>query len=220
MEQINLKERLNRAHLYCITQRPASGQTVEKMVEQACMGGADVIQFREKNISVRELTALSKKLIEISRRFGALFIVNDRLDAALASGADGVHLGQDDLPIDAARRIADAYLSSAQSNFLIGCSTHSLDQAEEAQNLGADYVGCGPIFSTPTKPDYAAVGLDLVGEYRKNIKIPFVAIGGIDRSNIDQAIGAGAGCIAVVRAVFGSNDIESSARFLKSQFSK
>lgn len=126
----------------------------------------------------------------------------------LASGADGVHLGQDDMPIQLVRKIAG-------KEKLIGISTHSLEQAICSEKSGADYVGFGPIFSTPTKPDYAPVGLSLIKLVDKKLKIPYVCIGGINLSNLSQVLNAGAKRVAVVRAVFDNLSPKEAAQQLK-----
>lgn len=208
------EKKIETAQLYCVTSHLRAGQSYEAMVESACKGGADVVQLREKNYSTRELISLAKRLRSICSRYETIFIVNDRIDVALACQANGVHLGQDDLPLVHARKIMNGF--QLQDRFLVGCSTHSLEQALKAQEEGADYIGCGPIFSTPTKPDYKAVGLELVRQYREKIKIPFVAIGGINQTNLLDVIEAGAKSVAVVRSVFGSDQIEESVRSLKS----
>ncbi len=219
LEKSSAHQLLRKARLYCVTLPQSSFEGYEKMVSDACLGGADIIQLRDKNLSGKDLLAISKSLKAICAKFNALFIVNDRLDVALAAGADGVHLGQDDLPLPESREIVRRYFGGNQIFFLIGCSTHSLDQALKAQSEGADYLGCGPVFSTPTKPAYGAVGLELVREYQMKIETPFVAIGGIDATNIDRVIRAGARCVAVVRAAFESkNSAEASVRLLKSRF--
>lgn len=213
---------LRAAKLYCITMPQGSEAGYFRMVDDACRGGADVIQLREKNMSNKDLLRLAKDLKAVCEPHGALFIVNDRVDIALAADADGVHLGQDDLPLLEARKIVRSYLRGMErdkEDFVIGCSTHSLEQALKAQKDGADYVGCGPVFATPTKPSYGAVGLELVRQYKQNVSIPFVAIGGIDENNIDKVLEAGAACAAVVRAAFADGSaVESSVRALKTHF--
>ncbi|HRY30526.1 MAG TPA: thiamine phosphate synthase [Elusimicrobiota bacterium] len=194
--------------LYCITTAPDKGQSYAAMVEAACAGGADVIQLREKSMGSRELFNLCRELKVLCDKAGSLFILNDRVDVAVAADLDGVHVGQDDLPVEQVRRIL-GYRK------LIGCSTHSIEQAFQAQTEGADYVSCGPVFATPTKPDYAPVGLGLVKQYRTMLRIPFVAIGGIDTTNLDTVVRAGADRVAVVRAVCGAKDVELSARQFK-----
>jgi thiamine-phosphate pyrophosphorylase len=203
-------------HLYCITTPPANPAAepaaveahYKNMVAAACAGGADAVQLREKTLPARRLAALCKDLQAICDKAGALFILNDRVDVAVAADVDGVHVGQDDLPVRAVRQILG-------HRKILGCSAHSVAQAFQAQGDGADYVSCGPVFATPTKPDYPPVGLDLVRQYKALVKIPFVAIGGIEAGNVDRVIAAGADRVAVVRAVCGAPDVESVARELK-----
>ncbi|MBI1976658.1 MAG: thiamine phosphate synthase [Candidatus Omnitrophica bacterium] len=195
--------------LYVILDRKSQkGRSFLETAELAINGGADVIQLRDKEAATREFIKEGTSLRELTRRRGVLLIVNDRVEAAAALNADGVHLGQDDLPIEAARKILG-------HGKIIGKSTHSLEQALEAEREGADYIGVGPVFATPTKPLYPAVGLGLVSEVSRRIKIPFVAIGGVGLENIRQVLDSGAVNIAVVRSVVGAEDIEQSARELK-----
>lgn len=195
-------------YLYVVTQPPRAGQSYADMVSAACAGGADVVQLRDKTLSSRELFRLAKDLQEICDKTGTLFILNDRVDVALAADVDGVHVGQEDLPVRVVREMMG-------HKKLIGCSTHSTAQALAAVGDGADYISCGPLFATPTKPDYSPVGLTLVKEYRQLIRVPFVAIGGIDATNVAQAIAAGADRVAVVRAISGAADVEKAARSMK-----
>ncbi|MBK8575103.1 MAG: thiamine phosphate synthase [Elusimicrobia bacterium] len=206
-----MRKRLNDfsdVHLYVVTQTPRPGQSYVAMVTAACAGGADVIQLRDKSLSARELFRLAKDLQAICDRTGTLFILNDRVDVALAADVDGVHVGQEDLPVRVVREMMG-------HKKLIGCSTHSTAQALAAVGDGADYISCGPLFATPTKPDYSPVGLALVKEYRQLVRTPFVAIGGIDATNVAQAIAAGADRVAVVRAIAGAPDVEKAARTMK-----
>lgn len=179
-----------------------------KAARQLIEGGADVIQLRDKVSDDKIFFAEAIKIRGITKAHKIPFIINDRLDLALAVCADGIHLGQDDLDITIARRLFGA-------DKIIGRSTHNLAQALEAEKEGADYIGLGPVFSTPTKPDYQAVSLDLIKEVKGKIKIPFVAIGGIDQGNIREVLSAGARNIAVVRAVIGQKDIKTAVRNLK-----
>lgn len=195
-------------HLYCVTTAPQEGRSYKDLVAQACAGGADAVQLREKNLSARELVALCRELQAICNTTGALFILNDRIDVALAADVDGVHVGQDDISVRAVRQMVG-------HRKIVGCSTHSVAQAFQAQGDGADYVSCGPLFATPTKPDYKPVGIDLVKQYVQFVKAPFVAIGGIDQGNVEEVVRAGADRVAVVRAVCGAEDIESAARQMK-----
>lgn len=197
------------SRLYLISTVPQNGMSYARMAEEAVSGGGDVFQLRIKNETGKRLFLEQAELIaEVCKRYGAIFIVNDSVDIALISGADGVHLGQDDMPVGEARKILGA-------EKLIGYSTHSLEQAVKAEKEGADYIGVGPIFATPTKPDYKAVGLELIAEVKKTVRIPFVAIGGINLENVGECVEAGAEFVAVVRAVCGSEDIKHNAGVFK-----
>ena len=195
-------------HLYVILDRTSQkGRSFVDVAKEAILGGADVIQLRDKEFSTKQIIEEGKKLRQLTRQTGTILIVNDRVDIALAVEADGVHLGQEDLPLKNARRRLGAHK-------IIGRSTHDLSQALKAQEEGADYIGVGPVFATPTKPAYPAVGLDLVRQVNLRIGIPFVAIGGINVNNIHQVLSAGARRVAVVRAVAGAEDIRSAAKAL------
>lgn len=176
--------------------------------EQIIAGGADFIQLRDKVSDDKTLFSTALKIQKITKKHNLPLIINDRIDLALALDADGVHLGQDDLPLNIARKFLG-------KDKIIGCSTRNLPQALQAQEAGADYIGVGPIFSTPTKPDYKAVGLDLIKTVKDKIIIPFVAIGGIDHNNIKEVISAGARIIAVVRAAVGEKDMVKAVSNLK-----
>jgi thiamine-phosphate pyrophosphorylase len=206
-------ERFKAARLYAITCLPSDGPSgYPAMVGAACAGGADIIQFRDKEITGRQRYEMAAALRQICARHKVLFIVNDALEVALACGADGVHLGQDDLPLETARKLVR---SMGRQDFLIGRSTHNLAQALEAERQGADYIAVGPIFATPTKPTYAPVGLEILRAVAGRVRVPQVAIGGIDASNIGEVLTAGATRVAVVRAVCGAPDIAQAARHLK-----
>ncbi len=195
--------------LYVIIDREAcAGRDPVEVTQAAIRGGADCVQWRDKTASDRSFFEAARRLRETIRGLNALFIVNDRLHIALAAGADGVHLGHEDLPVRQARAVAGRRL-------LIGRSTHSLQEALAAQASGADYIGVGPVFSTPTKPDYPTVGLDLIRQVKESLRIPWFAIGGIDLSSLPLVLSAGANRAAVVRAVTGASDPEAAARALK-----
>jgi thiamine-phosphate pyrophosphorylase len=177
------------------------------LAESAIRGGADALQLRNKEASDEEILAMAKALLPITRRLGVPLIINDRLRLAKICGADGAHLGQEDGSLLEARRLLG-------ENALIGRSTHSLEQALEAEREGFDYVGIGPVYATPTKPARSAVGLELVRSVSGRLRIPFVAIGGIDAKNIREVVDAGAECVAAVRALMGSEDPKSAAETL------
>jgi len=185
-----------------------------KKIEEAILGSADVVQFRAENLSDRDYYEIGKKLCQLTRKYSVPLIVNNRLDLALAISADGLHLGQDDLPISEVKKIVIRYPLSV-GHFVIGVSTHSLAQAVQAEKDGADYISIGPIFSTPLKPEYKPLGLGIIGEIKKRIKIPFFAIGGINQDNLQEVISAGAERIAVIRAVFGQKNIRQGTKELK-----
>ena len=195
--------------LYVIVDRSAAGgRDLADIAAAAIRGGADVIQLRDKTASDRHVLEEARRLLPLTRAARVPLIVNDRVEIARAAGADGVHLGQDDLPVHDARRLLGP-------GRLIGQSTHSLDQALAAQAEGPDYLGVGPVFPTPTKPDYGSVGTALIGEVAARVRLPVVCIGGIDRGNLGEVLRAGAERIAVVRAVCAAADPEASARALK-----
>jgi thiamine-phosphate pyrophosphorylase len=189
--------------LYAITdERFHPGRGLLEVMEEALKGGAEIIQLRDKTATKRELLAKAKALRELTRAYGALFIVNDHLDAALAVDADGVHLGQDDLPLAEARKILG-------KDKIIGISTHNIAQAREAERGGADYIGVGPVFPTRTKADVTdPVTVSYVRQAAAEIRIPFVAIGGIKLHNVDEVLAAGATRICAVSEIVGSADVK------------
>ena len=175
-------DRFNKAVLYVITCPPKDGPSgYEAMVRAACEGGADVVQFRDKLIAGKERYTVAARLRKICGDHNVLFIINDALEVALGVFADGVHLGQDDMSVTEAKKLMHPM---GIKNFLVGCSTHNLDQALEAKRQGADYIGIGPVFATPTKPTYNPVGLELIQSVTRVVETPHVAIGGIDASNV------------------------------------
>ena len=198
--------------LYVITDETiATGHTHVEIARLAIAGGADVIRLRDKCCGTRDLCRTSRQIRELTRKTGTLFIVNDRLDVALACGADGVHLGRDDLRVDVARQIAPR-------SFVIGVSVRNPEEAVAAEEAGADYVVLSPIFSTTSKDDAGpGLGLAALREIREEVSIPVIAIGGISRDNVGAVIGAGADGVAVISAVVGQPDITTAARDLKSR---
>jgi len=194
--------------LYAVTDLCGDDPGIFEKVETVYRGGADIVQLRSKHLSDAVLYRIGTRCRKIADRLRKLFFVNDRLDLALAVEADGVHLGQEDLPMEAVRKIC------APARLLVGRSTHNLKQALDAVREGVDYIGVGPVFKTPTKQHYRPVGTRLIHEVAGRVRIPFVAIGGINSSNIGEVLSAGARRVAVVRAVFGSSDPCAAAREL------
>lgn len=182
----------------------SKGRDILAVASEAIRGGAMVIQLRDKAHSVRELYPVAMKLAKLASEKGALFIVNDSVELAMAAGADGVHLGQDDMPVKAARK-------AAGEGMIIGISTHNLDEALAAQEEGADYIGYGPMFKTSTKDAGAPKGIEGLRALREGIKIPIVAIGGIDADNAAEVIAAGADAVAVISAVSEADDVYLAA---------
>lgn len=166
-------------------------------IASALEGGIDILQLREKNMSAKRILELGKKIKQLCLQYDTIFIVNDRIDIAYMLEADGVHLGQDDLDIKAARELLG-------DKCIVGISTHEPKQALKAVEDGADYIGVGPVFATPTKQGRIPVGLEYVKWASENIDIPFFAIGGIDTENVDKVLEAGAKKIAVVRAIINA----------------
>ncbi len=203
-------------NLYAVTNIPKNPEGYLEKIEGAYRGGADIVQLRSKYLSDKEFYELGLKARTLADRFKKLLFVNDRLDLAMAIHADGIHLGQNDLPLSTLRRL----LERSGIKMWVGKSTHSLEQGLQASQEKPDYLAVGPVFETPTKPDYHPVGLQYVQEAAQKIKLPIVAIGGIDESNLTQVLKAGARRIAVVRAIFSAKNPYQATQTLKSQLGK
>ena len=183
-------------------------------VRSAVSAGVKVVQYREKNKSTGDMYSEALELRHICRGSGTLFIVNDRIDIALAVDAEGVHLGQDDMPYSAARKILG-------SGRLIGISVSSVDEAVRADEAGADYLGVGPVFATSTKTDAGLPGgFNLVAAVKKRCGAPLAAIGGIDEYNAAEIIGAGADMICAISAVITHKEVEGRIRLFSSMFDR
>lgn len=202
---------LNDKKLYLVTNSDnfESDEIFLDRVALSIKSGVDIVQLREKNTTSKRFIYLAQRIRELTSHFGAAFIVNDRVDIAKISNADGVHLGQDDIPVSYAREILG-------DNAIIGVSTHCPEHAKKAITDGADYIGVGPVFKTPTKPSKDPVGLEYVKWAADNVNIPFFAIGSIDTANIKEVVEAGAKRVAVIRAIMYADDIESNCKILKS----
>ena len=194
--------------LYVILDREAArGRDLLWLLEAVLAGGGRLVQLREKYRPAADVYPVARALGERCRRAGALFIVNDRADLALAVGADGLHVGQEDLPAAAARRLL-------APGMILGVSTHDPRQAREALADGADYVAVGSIFPTGSKAAFQLVGPELIQALRPDIPVPLVAIGGITIENVDEVIAAGADGVAVISAVCAAPDPEEATRRL------
>lgn len=179
-----------------------------KVAEALLEGGTDLLQLRAKNSAGREIEKLAAELHLITTRHHVPLIINDHPEIARKVGAEGVHLGQDDMPIDAARKIVGA-------DCAVGKSTHSLDQAIRAFYEGADYIGFGPLFATPTKPDYPAIGLGEIGNVHEAVRIPIFCIGGIKLDNLAKVIEAGAQRVVIVSGLLQASDVTAATRLAK-----
>ena len=196
--------------LYLVTDRGLSrGRATAEIVREAVAGGATCVQLREKHGGSREFLEEAQAVQAVLRGTGVPLIINDRVDIALAVGAEGVHLGQRDLPIGQARRLGPP-------GWLIGVSAESLEDALRAEQEGADYIGVSPVFATPTKTDTAPpLGLAGLREIRAAVKIPLVAIGGLHAGNAREVIRAGADGLAVVSAIVAADSPREAARALR-----
>ena len=195
--------------IYPVTcERLSQGRSNLEILKAVIHGGSKIIQLREKNYSKRDLYNLALKFREITTGAGVLLIINDHLDIALAAAADGVHLGQEDLPVQVARVLAP--------ELLIGASTHCLEQALQAEKDGADYINIGPIFSTETKEGVNLVlGPETIATIGPQVKVPFTVMGGINEENIEQVLAEGARKVAMVTAITKAADIAAKVKFLK-----
>lgn len=193
-----------------ITESFCAGRPAVEVLDRVLEAGVRLVQLREKECSDRDLYAKACAFRERTARAGALFIVDDRVDIALAADADGVHLGNEDLPILQARRIAP--------ELIIGASTHNREEALAAQEAGASYVNIGPIFPTQTKSvSCGAVGLEMISEVAPHLTVPWTTMGGIKLENIDRVLERGARHVAVVTAVTAAPDVRVAAAELRAR---
>jgi len=199
---LNLKEKLK---LYVITDRRLKDEILT--ARESLEGGATAIQMRIKNASTREMIKVGKELRKLTKEYGALFFVDDRVDVALAVNADGVQVGLDDMPVTLVKEIAP--------NLIIGASVYSLNEATRAEKDGADYLGAGAVFPTSTKKDARYLGLEGLKEILKTVKIPVVAIGGINHENVEDVLKLGVDGIAVISSIVGAPDVKKATRDMR-----
>jgi thiamine-phosphate pyrophosphorylase len=198
--------------LYAITPPQPDTERLVRAVERAVAGGAALVQYRSKALPLAAMVEQGRALVAACRPQGVPLIVNDSVEVAIACGADGVHLGRDDAaPADARARMPDA---------IIGVSCYAdIDRARDAARQGADYVGIGSVFASPTKPAASRAPPELLARARRESGLPVAAIGGIDATNAASAVAAGADMLAVISALFDADDIEAAARRLASFYS-
>jgi len=194
--------------LYLITDRkliPHSSSLTDA-VEDALKAGVKAVQLREKDLPVRELLALAYRMREVTTRYSAMLFINDRVDIALCTEADGVHLGRSGIPVHAARKLAGRRL-------LIGASTHHLEEALAAEREGADFITFGPLYDTPSKRKYGEpVGLGALHTVSEQISLPVLGIGGITTGRVKEVLNAGARGVALISGILGEADIEGAAK--------
>ncbi len=202
MKSLNLR-------LYLVTDENCllPGRTLYDAVEEALQAGVTLVQYREKNGLGESMLDKARKLIALCHRYKVPLLVNDRVDIALLSGADGVHLGQDDIPVAEARKLAG-------EDFIIGATAHNVKEALAAEAAGADYLGCGAVFATNTKKDTVPLGLEGLKAIREAVRIPIVGIAGVTAENYPHVLATGANGAAVVSATLGAEDItEAVSKF-------
>jgi thiamine-phosphate diphosphorylase len=187
------------SHFYAMVD-PAGGHEPVSLAETLLDAGARIMQLRLKDAPGRDFLAAARTIAEMCRKRGATLIVNDRVDIAVLAGADGVHLGQTDLPLEAARRVAGP-------NMIIGISTHNVEQARAAENSGAAYIGFGPMYPGGLRNNATGMGLNNLRAIRAAVKIPIVAIGGITEARIAETLAAGADAAAIISDVVNAPDI-------------
>lgn len=200
--------------LYAVTDRGSrDGQSLYKQIEDALKGGVTIVQLREKNICEDDLISEAVRIKDLCHRYGVPLIINDNVNAALKSGADGVHVGIEDTPVAEIRQ-------KAGNDFIIGATAKTVEQAKAAQNAGADYLGVGAVFPSRTKKNAVRITTEQLKTICNSVSIPAVAIGGITKDNVEELTAGGMDGIAAVSAVFAAEDIVSAAAELKEKVRK
>ena len=202
-----MREQLIDFTLYLITERKlfAAHHLLFNAVEDALRAGVKAVQLREKGLPIRELLEMAYRMRELTGKYRARLFVNDRVDIALCTDADGVHLGQSGIPVSAVRNMV-------KEGFIIGASTHSVEEATMAEEEGADFITFGPLCETLSKREYGApLGIDALREVRKKVSIPLFGIGGIKPANVSEVIQSGAFGVAVISGILGEADIKAAA---------
>ena len=204
---MGIREQLIDFTLYLITDTKlfAAYPLLFSAVEGALRAGVRAVQLREKELPVRELLKMAYNMRELTRKYGARLFINDRVDIALCAEADGVHLGQSGIPVSAVRNMV-------KEEFIIGASTHSMEEATTAEREGADFITFGPLFETPSKRAYGApLGVEALREVRERVSIPLFGIGGIKHGNVREVLQSGAFGVALISGILGEADIKSAA---------
>ncbi len=195
--------------LYFITDRNLSRKGIVEDVKSAIRGGVKIVQYREKEKCTRKMIEEAKEIGKICSANNVVFIVDDRVDVALAVGADGVHIGEHDIDFETARKILG-------NEKIIGVSVRSLEDAKKFEKLGADYISFSPIFETTTKKDIGnPIGLDVIKQAKKELRTTFTVIGGITQENLEDVLNAGADSVCMISAIFKKDDVESEVRRIR-----
>ena len=204
--------KIENCKIYLVTdEKSCNGKDFYDCVERAIKGGVKIVQLREKNISAKEFYEKALKVKEVCKRYGVLFIINDRMDIAQAVKADGVHLGQSDMPIEKAREIL-------KDRFLIGATARNADEAVKAELLGADYIGSGAIFGTSTKDDAKKLEMEELKKIIESVKIPVFAIGGINTNNVSMLKNIGLQGICSVSGILSEKDCKKAVENILKNF--
>lgn len=200
--------------MYAVTDRTWTGKmTLEEQIEETLKAGATLIQLREKHLSDEEFLEEAKRVKKITEKYGVPLIINDNVNVAMASGADGVHVGQSDMEAGDVRALIG-------EDKILGVTAKTVEQAQLAERRGADYLGVGTVFPTSTKPDALAITMDTLKDICQSVSIPAVAIGGITKDNISMFEGTGVAGVALVSAIFGQNDIKKATEDMKARAEK
>ncbi len=202
------RARLAAARLYLVSGSLPDASRLPDLLRGASAGGVDIVQLRDKQLADDELTAVANAARALCERLGTLLIVNDRPLVAREAGADGVHVGQDDMPVEDVREIVGP-------DMLIGLSTHAPEEIDAVDPAVVDYIGVGPVHETPTKEGRPAVGMDLVRYAAAHAAVPFFAIGGLNSENLDEVLDAGATRVCVLRAIADAQDPAAAARTIR-----
>jgi thiamine-phosphate pyrophosphorylase len=202
------RERLSRARLYMVCDAAPARHQLPDLLRAAAAGGVEIVQLRDKRLADDELSSVADAARALCERLGLLLIVNDRPAVAAEAGADGVHVGQDDMPVADVRELLGP-------DMLVGLSTHAPREIDAVDPELVDYIGVGPVHATPTKPGRPAVGPELVHYAAGHARVPFFAIGGLDAGNVAAVIDAGADRVCVLRAIAYAGDPEAAARELR-----
>lgn len=208
-----MKRKIDYTLYLCTDRGLMSSSTVEESVEKAILGGVTIVQLREKDCSSKEFYQIAQSVKAVTDKYNVPLIINDRLDIAMAINADGVHLGQSDLPAKIARQLLG-------KDKIIGVSAGSKESAQKAQADGADYIGVGAMYATNTKDDAKVITVNDVKEIRESVTIPMVVIGGINKTTIPNVNGLGIDGICVISAIVAQPDITKAAQELKEIFKK